>query len=405
MKIAPFLIAVFLAQALFANPKAESKWIATWVSAQQPVDAQNQPPAPGLRGNTLRQIVQPSLSGSALRITFSNAYGDGPLTIGAATVARSQGATVIESNSVCDLTFGGQHSITLQPGASLTSDPVSIAVRAFENLAISTYCTAVSSLVTGHPGSRTTSFVEPGNQVSVGKFKAPKVTDHWYFLAELDVLADASASAVLVLGDSITDGRGSITNENNRWPDNLARRLRANPGTANVAVLNQGIGGNRVLRNGLGPSALQRFESDVLIPPGVRWVIIFEGINDVGTAVSARAKGEPAATAQDIIAGYAQMIAKARARGLKVYGATLMPFQGFDMYYNARSDADRIAVNQWIRTPGNFDGVIDFDEIARDPKNPVRLSARIDGGDHLHPSASGYKVMADAIDLSLFTEK
>ena len=405
MKLVSLLVAVLAVQTLFANPKPDGKWVGIWVSSQQQVEPSNLPPAPGLQGNTLRQIIQPSLGGKQIRLTFSNAYGDGPLTLDAVTVARSKGGSTIAADGVYALTFNGQPSVSIKPGASVTSDVAQIEVQAFENLAISTYSTSVPPVLTGHPGSRTTSFIQTGNCVSAAEFKTATSTDHWYFLAAIDVIADETASAILVLGDSITDGRGSTTNENNRWPDNLARRLRANPATANIAVLNQGIGGNRVLRNGLGPAALQRFDRDVLIPPGVRWVIIFEGINDVGTAVSARAKGEPAATAQDIIAGYAQMIAKARARGLKVYGATLMPFQGFDMYYNAQSDADRIAVNQWIRTPGNFDGVIDFDEIARDPKNPARLSARIDGGDHLHPSANGYKVMADAIDLSLFTEK
>jgi len=205
-----------------------------------------------------------------------------------------------------------------------------------------------------------------------------------------------------VLGDSITDGRGSTTNKNDRWPNLLAQRLRANPATANIAVLNQGLGGNRLLRDGLGPNALARFDRDVLAVPGVRWVVVLEGVNDIGTAVAARSKGEPAATARDVIAAYRQIVTRAHSHGLRVYGATILPFEGFGAYSSAQSEADRQAVNQWIRTGGELDGVIDFDAIARDPAQPARLSAFVDGGDHLHPSAAGYRIMADAIDLSLF---
>jgi lysophospholipase L1-like esterase len=405
MKIAPFVIAIFAVHTLLANPKLEGKWVATWVTSQQSIDAYNSPPAPGLQGNTLRQIIQPTLGGNQARITFSNLCGEGPLTINGATIARSSGQSAIAANSIVNLTFNGEPSAVVPPGAALTSDPVTIEVRAFENLVISTYCVSVPATITGHPGSRTTSFIQAGNCVAMDELKTAAVTDHWYFLAEIDVQAADSAAAILVLGDSITDGRGSTTNKNDRWTDNLARRLHANPRTATIAVLNQGVGGNRVLRNGLGPSALQRFDRDVLLPAGVRWVIVFEGINDLGTAVTARVRNEPAATAQDITNGYEQMIAKARAHGLRIYGATITPFQGFVSYYNSQSEGDRQAVNHWIRTSGKFDGVIDFDEITRDRENTLKLSSSVDGGDHLHPSAEGYKVMAEGIDLDLFTER
>ncbi len=410
MKVSRFLFAVLSANALLAGiayatvvPETE-RWVGAWVSAQQLVEPHNLPPQPGLSGNTLRQIIRPSLGGDGIRVTFSNAYGEGPLTIAVANVARSKGGSAVDSASICPLTFGGERAVTIQPGASVISDPAQFKVQAFENLAVSTCCSSVPANVTGHPGSRTTSFIQKGDAVSVAEFPETTPVDHWYLLAAIDVRTGRSASAILVLGDSITDGRGSTTNQNNRWPDNLARRLAPDPRTSGIAVLNQGIGGNRVLRNGLGPSALQRFDRDVLAPPGVRWLVIFEGINDIGTAKGARAKGEPAASARDILLAYEQMIVRAHAHGLQVYGATITAFEGFDIYYDEQSEADRQEINRWIRTSGKFDGVIDFDEMTRDRPDPRRLSSTVDGGDHLHPSADGYKAMADGIDLGLFQE-
>ena len=385
-----------------AGDEPPGQWVGTWVSAQQLVEEKNMPPAPGLSGQTLRQVIQPSLAGRSVRFTFSNGYGDAPLTIAAASVARSRGGSVIEDGTACPITFGGEARVTIQPGASIVSDVMPFEVQAFANLAVSVYCTAVPARLTGHPGSRTTSFIQNGDGTTAREFTQATPTDHWYLLAAADVRAGPTARAIVVIGDSITDGRGSTTNSNNRWTNNLARRLHANLRTANISVLNQGIGGNRLLGEGLGPAALQRFDRDALTPPGVRWVIVFEGVNDLGTAVGARAKGVPAVTAQDIIAGYGQMIDRAHARGLLIYGATITPFQGFTSYNDAQSEADRQAVNQWIRTSGRFDGVIDFDAITRDPANPPHLSAATDGGDHLHPSATGYEVMANAVDLALF---
>ena len=226
--------------------------------------------------------------------------------------------------------------------------------------------------------------------------------DHWYFIAGIDVLTAPSAGAIAVLGDSITDGRGSTTNGNDRWPDILARRLQADKRTFEVAVINLGIGGNRLLRDGLGPNALARLDRDVFSQPGVRSLVILEGVNDIGTAASARVKGEPAATASDVIFALGQIVARARAHGIRVYGATIMPFEGFRAYDTPEAEADRQAVNAWIRGSGRFDGVIDFDRVTRDPDRPSRLSAAVDGGDHLHLSPAGYRTMAEAIDLTLF---
>jgi lysophospholipase L1-like esterase len=271
-------------------------------------------------------------------------------------------------------------------------------------LAVTLQTTAAPDGLTGHPGSRTTSYFSySGSPIDAPDLTGATPVDHWYFLSGVDVLTGEPAAVVAVLGDSITDGRGSTTNGNDRWPDRLSERLRANPATENVAVLNQGIGGNRVLRNGLGPNMLARLDRDVIAQPGVRWLIILEGINDLGTAAGARAEGWPAATAADIIAAFDQAITRAHDHGIKVYGGTIMPY-GECFYFSEQGEADRLVINEWIRHSGRFDAVIDFDLVARDPANPSMLRPEVDSGDHLHLSAAGLKIIADAIDLSLFEE-
>ncbi|MEY4550094.1 MAG: hypothetical protein RL685_6289 [Pseudomonadota bacterium] len=364
------------------------------MSAQQLTEPHNLPPAPGLANATLRQVIQLALGGERLRICFSNEFGNAPLTLRRARVALSKGGSAIEPQSNTVLTFGGSASVTLAPGATITSDELSLAVVAFAKLAITlAFDDAPPSDITGHPGSRTTSYLQPGAEVGALEMSAAQATDHWYFLSEVDVLTDARARAIVTLGDSLTDGRGSITNENNRWPNLLSRRLLARADTALLSVLNQGAGGNRVLEQGLGVPALARFERDVLGPPGVRWAVILEGINDLGAA--------PPATAAALIAAFREMSVKAHACGIKVIGGTIPPFQGAD-YFTAAGEAARQAFNHWLRSSGELDGVIDFDQIMRDPAAPTRLSAAVDGGDHLHPCAEGYRIMADGIDLRLF---
>ena len=394
--------ALLLASAAAQTPGPE-RWISTWASSQQLTETKNLPPEPGLAGHTLRQVLRVSLGGDQLRVTFSNVFGDAPLVITAATVALSMGGSAIQPESVRALRFHESASATVQPGAVLVSDPVALVADHDAQLAVTTYFSSVPASITGHPGSRTTSFIQAGNAVTEPALPDAKPVEHWYCLTAIEVAASPAAAALVVLGDSITDGRGSTTNQQNRWPDVLSRRLLAHPATAQVAVLNQGIGGNRVLRGGIGPQALARFERDVLAYAGVRWLIILEGVNDLGTAVAARAKGEPAATAQDLIDAYEQMIRRAHTHGIRVYGATIMPFGGFASYFTPESEAARREVNRWIRSSGAFDAVIDFDAIARDPVDPTKLSAATDGGDHLHLSAAGYELIAGAIDLSLFT--
>jgi len=404
LRAAALGLAIAVAPIVAGAPAApeDGRWVGSWVAAPQLTEPGNMPPAPGLAGQTLRQVIQPSLDGTRLRVTLSNAFGDGDLVVDSVHVARSKGGAAIDAASDRALTFDGAAAVTVPRGAQMVSDPLAFDVTAFVNLAVSVHFASVPTGLTGHPGSRTTSFVQAGNVAAAADLPGAVPVDHWYVLSGLDVWADARAAAIVVLGDSITDGRGSTTNKNDRWPNLLAQRLRANPGTAQVAVLNQGLGGNRLLRDGIGPNALARFDRDVLAVPGVRWVVVLEGVNDIGTAVGARARGEPAATARDVIAAYRQMVVRAHSHGLRVYGATILPFEGFAAYSSAQSEADRQAVNQWIRSGGELDGVIDFDAIARAPAHPARLAASVDGGDHLHPSAAGYRIMADAIDLSLF---
>jgi len=258
---------------------------------------------------------------------------------------------------------------------------------------------------TGHPGSRATSWLLHGNHVADLDLPGAEGVEHWYLLSGIDVEAAAGAGAIVALGDSITDGRGVTHSGNNRWPDVLAERLQADPRTRHLAVLNQGVGGGRVLNDGAGPNALARFERDVLAMPGVRYVLILEGVNDLGTFTreAPQSAEAHASLVARIIGSYRQMIARARANHIKAIGATILPYGGSDYYHpDAANEADRQAINRWIRTPGNFDAVVDFDALTRDPANPMRMKPAFDSGDHLHPSAAGYRAMADSIPLELF---
>jgi len=388
-----------------AGAEAATNWVGTWMASQQLVEPGNLPPAPAFTDTTLRQIVRVSMGGRTLRVRFSNEFGRAPLTLLAAGIARAGGGSAIDPATDRALTFAGRPAATIPEGAVLLSDPIEFDLPALSNLAVTIHVKGAPPDVTGHPGSRTTSYLQAGRAVSAPGLPDAVPVDHWYFLGGGDVVTPRTAGAVVILGDSITDGRGSTTNGNDRWPDVLARRLQASPATAGVAVLNAGIGGNRLLRDGLGPNVLARLDRDVLAQAGVRWLIVLEGINDIGTAAGARAKGEPAATSEDIIASYEQIVERARAHGIRVYGATIMPFEGFSYagYFTPESEADRQRANAWIRTSDRFDAVIDFDKVTRDPERPSRLSASVDGGDRLHPSAAGYRIMGEAVDLKLFT--
>jgi lysophospholipase L1-like esterase len=392
----------YFAAAQQRQAPAATRWVATWAASPQLVEPANLPPAPGFADTTVRQCLRTSIPGRRIRVRFSNEYSRTALTLQAASIARSAGGGAIAPGTTRPITFGGRPSVRIPEGASYVSDAFDFDLPAMADVAITVYVRGAPADVTGHPGSRTTSYFQRGEAVTALELPDAVRVDHWYFISGIDVVGAPAAAAVAVMGDSITDGRGSTTNGNDRWPDVLSRRLRASKATAEIAVLNLGLGGNRLLRDGVGPNVLARFDRDVVAQPGVRWLIVLAGVNDIGTAAGARAKGEAGATAEDVIAAYEQIVTRAHAHGISVFGATIMPLAGFGMYDTPETEADRQKINTWVRTSGGFDAVVDFDKVVRDPAAPARLSAGVDGGDHLHLSADGYRVMGEAVDLRLF---
>ncbi len=372
-----------------------NKWVGTCSTAPQLVETGNNPPSPGMSNNTIRQIVHVSIGGDTLRMRFTNEFSKSSVKMNSVHIAVSFGGGKIDTTTDRAIYFNESPEVTMAPGAAVTSDPFLFALQPLSDVAITIYFGDTSPDISGHPGSRTTSYILTGDAVTKPDFSGAVTTDHWYVINTIDVMAPDSAYAVAILGNSITDGRGSGTNKQNRWPDEFSRRLQANPATRHIAVLNEGIGGNCVLRNCLGPSALSRFDRDVLGQRGVKWVIIFEGINDIGNAWGS-------GVGNNLIDAYKQMIQSAHAKGMFVYGATLLPMKG-SSYYSASHEAERQIVNRWIRTGGFFDGVIDFDKAMRNPADTLSLVPIGDSGDHLHPSEVGHHMMGEAVDLNLFT--
>lgn len=352
------------------------------------------PPEPGLSGNTLRQIVRVTIGGKRLRVHFSNLFGDAPLTMKSARLDAAGGDGHVPAGNGAALTFRGAASVIIPAGEAMVSDPFDYEVAPAARLAIAIHFGSVPAKLTGHPGSRSTSYLGAGDAAGEPEPTPAAKTAHWYVLTGIDTLATGPSAEVVVLGDSITDGRGSTTDGDDRWTDDLARRLQANAGMPPVSVLNEGLGGNAVLAGGLGPPATMRFDRDVLGQNAARWLIVLEGVNDIGLS---RSPG----VAADLISAYGQFIEKAHSRGIRVYGVPILPFGG-SMYASPEHEAARRSVNEWIRTSGKFDAVIDMDRAVRDPADPSKLLAGYDSGDHLHPNAAGYQKMADAVDLSLF---
>lgn len=350
---------------------------------------------------TLRQIVRTSIGGSRLRVVLTNMSGTAPLTIGAAHVAlRERDSTIVPSSGRA-LTFSGQATIAIPPGAVMFSDPVALTLPPLADLAIDVYLpgtTNVPSPLSMHNTALQTNYVsETGNYAGRAAFPAVATTQNWFVLSRVDVMAPRSVGAIVAFGDSITDGSLSTPDTNNRWPNHLAKRLLMVP--TPIGVLDLGIGGNRVLSDGAfqaGINALARFDRHALLQAGVTHVVVLEGINDIGGA-----RQNPTPTAGDLIAAHKQLIERAHQRGLIIYGGTLTPFEGA-AYFTPVGEAKRQALNEWIRTSKAYDGVIDFDAAVRDPAHPARFLPKYDVGDHLHPNDEGYRTMGEAIDLALF---
>ena len=397
-----------LSMAHAAPAKAPTeRWVASWATSQMVPQAKDALPAADVTDGTLRQTLRLSTGGGKIRVKLSNAFGTEPLKLAGAHVAlaAAPGSARIDPASDRALTFSGRRETTIPAGAEYLSDPIDFPAAPLASLAITIrFDGAPPAQQTSHPGSRTTSWFGPGDQLAAAEVTG-KSLDRWFVIAGVDVQRPAGAS-VVTFGDSITDGYGVTTNGNNRWPDILAARLQANPSTRDVGVLNAGIGGNRMLLDGLGPNAMARFDRDVLNQAGVKYVVLLEGVNDLGTLTREQPASPEvhAALVARMITSYDQMIRKARERGLKIYGATIMPYGGSGYYHpDAANEQDRQAINAWIRTPGRFDAVIDFDKLMRDPANPSKLAPAYDSGDGLHPSLAGYKAMAEAVPLDLFT--
>lgn len=348
-----------------------------------------------------------SLDAATIRLEISNAFGGSDLPITAASIAQPSNQTAgisgIRSDTAKPLTFSGLESIVVPNGAVAFSDPVKFPVSAQSIVSVSLYLKdgQTTNFITSHPGSRTTSYFAPGNQVSAGQLEDPASADHWYFISAIEGQSRDEVSTIAIVGDSITDGRGSTTNGNDRWPDQLLDRLQADPSTTKIGILNQAAGGNRILADGLGPNALGRIDRDVIAHSGVQHAIIFEGVNDIGTAATDEAS--QGLVGNRIIQAYDQMILRLHRHGIAVLGATITPMTGPGQDYgHPNREKTRQTVNEWIRSSGKFDAIIDFDKAVRDPDNPEQLLTQYDTGDHLHLNPAGYKAMADAIDLGLF---
>ena len=392
----------------FAGPKeADGTWVATWGAspvAPLPANTTNT----GFTNQTVRLIVHTSLGGNEVRVRLSNAFGTDSLAIGAAHVALHSMNAGIVSGTDRALTFSGSNSATIPPGALVVSDSVKLDVPALADLAVSLYLPGPTSQATWHAAAFSTNYIsKAGDFTGAADLPVDHTVTSWFYLTEVEVKSSKDTLAIVTFGDSITDGTRSTPDTNHRWPNLLAGRLAEHH--IKLSVVDEGIAGNRVLHDFVGPNALARFDRDVLAQPGVGYVTVLLGINDIGDigrlpAVAQPGRGPQPVSADEIIAGHRQMITRAHEHGLKIVGCTLTPFEGA-AYFSTEGETKRQAVNKFIRTGGAYDGVIDFDAVVRDPEHPERFLAMYDSGDHLHPNDAGYKAMADAIDLSLFKKR
>ena len=384
-------------------------WVTTWTTALQlsarpsPPQRRQGPEASNLpetfADQTIRMIARVSLGGRRVRVELSNMTNAQPQEIGSAHIALHKGAGEIVDGTDRPLTFGGGTSFTIPPGVLVVSDPVDLEVAPLSDLAVSIYLPHDTGAPTSHMIGLHTAYISKGDVAGLRSMPDPTTMFAYAWLSGIDVVAPSDAFAIVALGDSITDGYATTRDADQAWPTLLAKRLSANKATQHAAVVNQGISGNQVLRDGAGLSALARLDRDVLGRPGVKWVILLEGINDIN--IRGRADGPNALTSEELIWGYGQVIARCRANGIRVMGATIMPEEGVPTA-SERGEEIRQTVNRWIRAKGNFDAVVDFDAVVRDYERPVRVKQEFDPGDHIHPNDLGNHAMAEAFDVGFF---
>ncbi|RPA79865.1 SGNH hydrolase [Ascobolus immersus RN42] len=398
------------ASAIISARQDDNHWVSTWTSMPQLVEPNNLPPAPFTGGSqfnaaTLRQTLHMTLSAPRIRIQISNTFGTTDLPITAASIANpvnnAAGVGSIDTASLKKLTFNGKDSITIPRGTVAYTDPIDFPIKPQQNIAVSLYLASGQSgnQITGHPGSRTTSWMQSGNHINAANVSGGK-TVHWYFISVVEAWTPKATSALVILGDSITDGRGSDDDKNNRWPDLLLAKFIKN-GITTIAINNQAAGGNCVLSQCLGPSLLSRYKRDALDQQGVKYVMIFEGVNDIGNGGTD--SGSQQRIGDQLISAFTQISRDAKAKGLKVFAATITPLG--TGYTGGSREQTRQRVNQWIlqQAGGIFDAVIDFDKIVRDPSNASKLARAYDGsGDGLHPNVAGFQAIADAFPLNIF---
>ncbi len=409
-------LAIALSFVLFVSPTfAQDHWVASWGAAAVKGTGEMVPAG----GVTYRNVVHMSLGGKQVRLTLSNQFGAEPLAINGVSVAGSTGSGAVNAASLRDVTFSGKPGTVIDPGNTILSDPISIDVAPLSDLAVSIFLPAEKiTFFTDHPVSHTTNYRAAGNQIRAASMPGVTNLQPWRVLTAIDVMAPSGDAAIVAFGDSITDGTGSTNNANLRWPNQLAARLQADRKYARFAVVDEGIGGNRILhaggepdaRAGQHPSAMTRWSYDALDRSGVKYIILLEGVNDIGHSSlikdgSAKARQEKSpeepVTADDLIHAMTQLIDEAHAKGVKVIGATLTPYGGAN-YERPDGEETHNAVNDFIRHGGKFDGVIDFEKATQDPAHPDTYRSNFNDRDHLHPNDAGAKAMADSIDLSLF---
>ena len=407
--------------ALQPNPE-NGHWITSWTGMPQLTEFQNLPPGPFnetdlvFYNSTIRQTLKITLGAEQIRLRVSNAFGLNELPITKVNIALPMavsgqnltGSSAIDTSTIHTLTFSGNESITIPEGALAVSDPIDFPVNASTILSVNMYLETgqASNYITSHPGSRTQIWMSKGDVTEAANLTDPSVetTFHWYFISAIEAWTPPQTSSFVVLGDSITDGRSSWNNGNGRWTDYLFERMHDYAPTKDIAVDNQAAGGNRILRDGLGPNTLERFDRDVIATSGVQYAMIFEGVNDIGTADNTTYN--QTLTGERIIQAYEQMITRAHAKGIPFFGATITPFGAPNTTIQSYATPERLAtrrvVNDWIRTSGKFDAVIDFDEVVRDPEHPEQLNPMYSSGDFLHPNEAGYHAMARAFPLDIF---